>query len=135
MREIINTHDQLRAAGGGVAILPSYTGTRTQYFYGWAVYRLNAEGKQITTDPKAHWSDYGKKVFSTLGAKGVSSAERSRNALAAAKQWIAEQGWYDGEWTRNRVRDYVPRDINKRFPIRPTSPPPPLPDSHTARPR
>lgn len=117
-REIINTYDQLRAAGGGVAILSSYTGTRTQYFYGWAVWRVGANGKQIVTDPKAHWSDYGKKVFSATGAAGATPAERSRNALTQAKQWVAEQGWYDGEWTRNRMRDYVPREINKRFPLR-----------------
>lgn len=118
MREIVNTHDQLVAAGGGVAIMPAYTGTRTQYFYGWAIYRVNEHGKQVVTDPKAHWSDYGKKVFSTLGQKGNTPAERSRNALAAAKAWVAEQGWYDGEWTRNRRRSYVPKEINKRFPIR-----------------
>lgn len=117
--ETTNTHEQLVKAGGGVAITPSYTGTRTQYFYGWAIYRVNEHGKQIATDPKAHWSDYGKKVFSaSFGVEGGSPAERSRNALAAAKQWVAERGWYEGEWTRNRMRDYVPKEINKRFPLR-----------------
>lgn len=119
MREIINTYDQLRAAGGGVAIVPSYSGTRTKYFYGWGVMRVNGAGKQVITDTDAHWSDYGKKVFSaSFGTEGDTHAERSRNALIAAKKWIAEQGWYDGEWQRNRARDYVPKDINKRFPIR-----------------
>lgn len=115
---IINTYDQLRAAGGGVAISPSYTGARTEYFYGWAVWRVGADGRQIVTDPKAHWADYGKKVFSTTQAGGTTPAERSRNALAAAKKWVAERGWYDGEWMRNRMRDYLPKDINKRFPIK-----------------
>lgn len=117
-RDIINTHDQLRAAGGGVAIVPNYTGTRTQYFYGWAVYRVNEHGQQIATNPKAPWYDYGKQVFGAMGAGGKTPAERSRNALAAAKAWVAERGWYDGEWARNRARDYVPKDINARFPIR-----------------
>ena len=115
---VINTHDQLLLNGGGVAIVPSYGGTRTRYFYGWAVYRINKRGSQIVTDPNAHWSDHGKKVFSASLAEGETSVERSRNALAAAKKWVAEQGWYDGEWARNRIRDYVPKDVNKRFPIR-----------------
>lgn len=118
-REIINTYDQLRAAGGGVAIVPSYSGTRTQYFYGWGILRVNDKGKQVITDPAAHWTDNGKKVFSaSFGTEGDTRAERSRNALAQAKQWVAEQGWYNGEWTRNRMRDYVPKEINKRFPLR-----------------
>lgn len=117
-REIINTYDQLRAAGGGVAIIPNYTGTRTQYFHGWAIYRVNGQGKQVITDPDAHWSDYGKRVFSTLGQNGATPAERSRQALTAAKQWVAEQGLYNGEWQRNRARDYVPKEINQQFPIR-----------------
>jgi hypothetical protein len=82
--EIINTYQQLRAAGGGVAITPSYNGIRTQHFHGWAVYRVNAEGKQIVTDTNAHWSDYGKKVFSAHFRDGDSPAERSHNALAEA---------------------------------------------------
>lgn len=117
VKEIINTHDQLVAAGGGVAIMPSYTGTRTQYPYGWAVYRLNASGQRVITDPEAHWSDYGKRVFSHSKHSGT-PAEQKRASLETAKQWIAEQGWYEGEWVRNRMRDYVPKDINKQFPIR-----------------
>lgn len=118
-REIRNTHDQLMAAGGGVAIMPAYTGTRTMYRNGWVVYRLAANGKQIVTDPKAHWADYGKKWFSeSLQPNRATVKEARAAALETAKKWIAEQGWYDGEWKRNRQRDYVPADINKRFPIR-----------------
>ena len=117
--ETINTHDQLRRAGGGVAIMPSYVGVRTQYFYGWAVYRVGPDGKAIPTDPNAHWTNHGKKVFSKLSQQnGLTPAQRSSGALEAAKQWVAEQGWYNGEWARNRMRDYVPREINKRFPLR-----------------
>jgi hypothetical protein len=117
MNEAVNTHDQLRSAGGGVAIMPSYVGTRTQSFCGWAIYRVNGNGQQVVTDAKAHWQDYGKKVFSTLMVKGT-PAERSRTTLEMAKKWVAEQGWYDGEWARNRMRDYVPKEINKKFPLR-----------------
>jgi len=115
-RDIVNTHDQLRAAGGGVAIVPTYTGTRTQYPYGWGIYRMGADGKQIVTDSKAHWADYGKKIFSHNRHKGT-PAECKRLSLEEAKRWVAEQGWYDGEWKRNRMRDYVPAEINKRFPL------------------
>lgn len=112
-REIINTHDQLRAAGGGVAIVPASLPGRSPYQYGWAVYRVNAEGKGLVTDKDAAWYEYGKKVFSDLRSEGG-----RMGALAAAKAWVAEQGWYDGPWTRNRMRDYVPTEMNKQFPLR-----------------
>jgi hypothetical protein len=116
MAEAVNTHDQLRKAGGGVAIVPTYTGTRTQWPYGWGIYRIDANGQHIVTDPKAHWSNYGKKVFSHSNHQGT-PAERKRASLEQAKRWVAEQGWYDGEWKCNRMRDYVPAEINKRFPL------------------
>lgn len=111
----INTHQQLTLAGGGVAITLHYSGARREYVYGWAVYRVNGKGQQIITDPNVHWADYGKKVFR---GEGINFHERQRNALEQAKKWVAEQGWYTGEWKRNRMRDYVPSEINKRFPLR-----------------
>jgi hypothetical protein len=114
--EAINTHDQLCLAGGGVAITSSYGGARTLYFNGWAIYRI-ANGKQVVTDPNAHWQDHGKRVFHTFAESGT-PAERKRAALDAAKKWVAEQGWYDGKWARNRMHDYVPVHVNKQFPLR-----------------
>lgn len=76
-REIINTHEQLKAAGGGVAIQVCYSGIRERYVYGWSVYRVGPDGKQIDTDPNAHWSDYGKKVFRGEG-KSFSRAPAQR---------------------------------------------------------
>lgn len=113
---IVNTHCQLTANGGGVAIMPSYGGARTSHVNGWLIYRVGARGKQIPTDPDAHWSQYGRKWFSNRNHKGTFH-QRQAAALEDAKRWIAEQGWYDGEWKRNRQRDYVPAEINKRFPI------------------
>ncbi len=117
-KEIINTHDQMVAAGGGVAIVPAFAGTRTQYQCGWAIYRVNSNGQAVVTDPLAHWQNNHKKVFSDFAQDGSTTLERRRAALEAAKQWVAEQGWYSGEWARNRQRDYVPKDINKQFPLK-----------------
>jgi hypothetical protein len=113
-REIINTHDQLVAAGGGVALiyLASTAGQRGGMGARFHVYRIGADGRQRVTDPNAHWSDSHCKTFHVF----VKSREEQ---LAAAQAWVAEQGWYTGLWARNRMGDYVPADIHKRFPLRP----------------
>jgi hypothetical protein len=117
-RDLINTHDQLRAAGGGVAITVAYSSGRETYVSGWHVYRLGPDGKQIVTEAKGHFWDHGCKWFSLgMGRPGESFHEKKRRALAEAQAWVREQGWYDGEWKRNAVGDVVPADIQKRFPI------------------
>lgn len=118
MSEAINTHDQLRKAGGGIAITVATGGIRQTYVNGWYVYRLGPDLRPIPTNPDAPWYDHGKKWFGNSSAEGKTFHERQRNALETAKRWVAEQGWYDGEWVGNRDRCYVPKDINKRFPIR-----------------
>jgi hypothetical protein len=115
--QAVNTHEQLKFAGGGVAIVVTRGGARTDYVNGYGVYRLDAGGKVIPTRPGAPWYDYGKKVFLSSMLNG-NFHERQRAALAKAQQWVAAQGWYDGEWARNRSGDYVPAEINKRFPLR-----------------
>jgi len=110
-----NTYDQLRHAGGGVAISLNYGGTRQYYVYGYEVWRIGPKGEKIVTDPDASWFNYGKKVFR---GEGDNFHARQRDALAKAQAWVAEQGWYNGPWVRNRLRDYVPEEINKRFPIK-----------------
>jgi hypothetical protein len=117
-REVINTYHQLHAAGGGVALTAHYTGIRTMSFNGYGVYRVNTQGKQLVTDKDAHWQHYGMKIFSLSSAAGDTKKERKANALEAAKRWVAEQGWYTGKWERNRVQDYVSKEINERFPLR-----------------
>jgi len=121
MTEAINTHEQLKLSGGGVAIVLSYGGIRTQYVDGWSIYRVDSNGKQISTDTMAPWYCHGKKWISSTNLSGT-FAERQRAALELAKKWVAEQGWYDGEWSRNRLRDYVPTAVNKQFPIRKDQP-------------
>lgn len=118
-RAIINTHDQLSAAGGGVAIMVSYGGIRDRYVDGWIVYRLSGSGKAIATNPKAAWYHDGHKWFSMgMLSAGGSFHERRRKALESAVAWVKEQGWYDGEWKRNGMGDFVPVAVQKQFPIR-----------------
>lgn len=113
--EIINTHEQLFRAGGGVAICIFRGGARTDYVSGYTVYRVGADGREVKTDPGAPWYQYGRKWFAPGDGK---FHERQRAAFEAAKKWVAGQGWYSGEWARNRSKAYVPVEINKRFPIR-----------------
>jgi hypothetical protein len=117
IKEVVNTHDQLLLSGGGVAIVQSYGGTRTKYPNGWGIYRINRTGQKLVTDAKAHWQDFGKKIFYFIDYTGTTH-ERKRLALEAAKKWVAEQGWYDGVWARNRMFDYVPQLVNRNFPIK-----------------
>lgn len=108
----INTHDQLAAAGGGIAICPAYSGARRDYRNGWCVYHVNAVGQQVVTDKNAHFTDYGRKRF---GEFGTSRAE----ALEEAKRWVAETYGERGPWVRNRLGDYLPERIHKAHPLRP----------------
>lgn len=115
-REIMNTQDQLVADGGGFAILRSYSETRDRYFTGWAVYCIDASGEEVETDPKAHWTKYGRKHFSTFGSSRPN--DRGAEALKEAIAWVKYKGWYSGQWKRNGAWDYVPEGVNRRFPIR-----------------
>lgn len=106
-----NTHDQLRLAGGGVAIIASYSQGRDSAFNGWSVYRVGADGKQIDTAGKdAPWYHCGKKYFPAQRAGRMDSLE-------SAKAYVRAKGWYDGPWVRNRMYDYVPKAINEQFPL------------------
>jgi hypothetical protein len=107
---LINTHDQLTAAGGGPAITSIYTPGRDPVFCGWGVYRVNEHGKQVVTDAHAAWYNHGNKVFHTTRGDRMA-------ALQAAKDWVANYLGEPGPWVRNRMRDYVPRHINERFPL------------------
>jgi len=118
MREIINTHDQLIAFGGGVALLKAHGGIRTKYVSGVLVYRVNAKGHEVVTDPKAAWYHYHRKHFSNFLNREGTFPERQRMAEDAAKQWVAEQGWYDGPWVRNGFGDLVPEVVQKQFPLK-----------------
>lgn len=114
---IINTHDQLVAAGGGVAIVGAYGPGRDSGSDGVLVYRV-VNGRAVVTDSDAVWYFYGRKHFSAAFAAGrTARAEAQAQAAKTAQTWVREQGWYAGIWVRNAMRDYVPEDVQRRFPI------------------
>ena len=108
---IRNTMQQLNAAGGGIAIATHYCGMRTRSACGWNVWRIGQDGEVIPVDPGGPWFNYGRKVFYGRGAQRAV-------ALEQAKAWVAEKFGERGPWARNAAMDYVPRRINKSFPIR-----------------
>ena len=110
-RDVINTHDQLVHSGGGVAITPTYSQGRDNYFVGWHIYRVNAAGARLATDKQAAWYGNGCKSFVAI------ERDRGKAALLRAQQWVAEQGLYSGPWVRNAQRSYVPAAVNKAHPI------------------
>lgn len=107
-REIINTHDQLVRAGGGYAIVRR-VGPGSNRQSGWAIYLVNATGEPVATDPNGPWYNYKRLVFNQ-GTK--------RESLAKAQAWVAQKTGTQTKWSCNEMRDYVPADINKRFPCR-----------------
>lgn len=111
-RRLINTWDQLVAAGGGVGIFTAHTEGRSSRACGWAVYRVGADGKEIATAAGTPWYEHNRKTFywSTQNPK--------LDALEEVKAWIAEHLGERGPWKRNARRDYVPERIAKQFPIR-----------------
>lgn len=115
-QRIINTHDQLKAAGGGIAIIVAHGGIRETFVNGWYIYRVSKHGDQLITDPQAAWYNYGMKWFSNFG--DGSFHERNAVALGQARAWVAEQYGEHGPWVRNAQLDYVPERIQKAFPIR-----------------
>lgn len=107
---LINTFDQLVAAGGGCAIVTARSPGRTPRARGWSVYRINKSGQQVVTDPKAAWYEHGMKTFDWFG-------KTKAEAMAETQAWIAEEYGEHGPWARNAMRDYVPERINKAFPL------------------
>lgn len=110
-RPLVNTHDQLVAAGGGIAILYRARGSRPSSVPGWLVLRVDARGVEVATDSRAHFSSYGKKLF-IAGASDTRQA-----ALQKALDWVQQTYGEAGPWVMNAVRDYVPERIQKQFPI------------------
>lgn len=116
-----NTHEQIRAAAAAgyqwpFAIVGVHSGTRTLYFHGWAVYHPT-----ILTDPSNRPIDRakGRKEFPLFneGGEGGRAGQKKR-AIARAQGWVAGEYGYTGRWVRNRMGDYVPAEVHKRWPLR-----------------
>lgn len=117
-----NTFDQLRKAGGGIAIMKNWSGLRTLYVNGYSVFRVGEKGQEVPTNPHAHWYDRGRKVFTSFGKKGT-FAQRQLQAFEEARAWVAKTYGEQGPWVRNRMGDYLPARIHKQFPLRAPKPP------------
>lgn len=117
-RTPVNAHDQLRVAvaaglvpkdravgiGAAASPLPPWKQT------GWHVF-----SPFFQTDPAGRYYDNWMKTFSESRFEG-NWRERRAAALQLAMDWAREQ--YGIEfWTRNRRGQYVPADVNERFPI------------------
>jgi hypothetical protein len=116
-RRIYNTHGQLSAAGGGIAIVKSYGGIRDKFVDGWEIVHTGADRRPIPTDPKAPWYRHGAKWFSSFSHDGTFH-DRQRAALAEAQAWVADTYGERGPWARNAQGDFVPARIQKAHPIK-----------------
>lgn len=115
--ELVNTHEQLTAAGGGIAIIKAYAWGRDGNINGWHIYRVNEHGRKVATDLGAPWYHHECKWF--VSRANGTFHERQRQALEAARVWIAETYGELGPWVRNRLGDYLPERIHETFPLRP----------------
>lgn len=114
-RRLINTHDQLKAAHAAgrdqrscVAIGYAVNGGRSVLPAWWKVWSPFFE-----TNPDSAWYEYGGKTF-TMGT-GETHKERKAAALKTAQEWAVQFGVI--EWAKNRAGNYVPAEVQKRFPL------------------
>ncbi len=111
-KECINTYDQLcRACAEGilpkkhlVAITFVARVARGCTTSRWLVY-----SPWERTDPTAHWSNNGQKMFF------ASNREEKAENLVKAQEWVKSMRGYAGPWKRNGMGDYVPAVIADRF--------------------
>lgn len=117
---IINTYGQLKAASeagfdkrGLVAV--GYYGRPSGRMGIGQVSKWQVSSPFFQTDPNAPWYDYGNKAFPLYG-NGETPHQRKMNTLAKAQAW-AESEYGIKEWVKNRMGDYVPKEVNDKFPI------------------
>ena len=130
MPRLINTHDQLRAAVASglldqqhaLAIAPSYSagagndGPQN----GWLLF-----SPYFDTDPTASWYHHGQLWFgypetgpALLAAVPVAKVRKAQKELSLqAAVAHARQVYSLPEWSRNRLGDYVPAQVESTFPI------------------
>lgn len=122
IEEVTNTWEQLirwKKAGLNtrpVAIGPAHSpssrgpGLRNGWFV-WSPWEL--------TDPSGPWYYYNKMHFADCQYFGgdITRSEARKAALDAAKKW-ADEKYGPFNWVRNRMGEYVPKELNDLFPIR-----------------
>ena len=108
MKQVINTWDQQVAAlGDRIAIF--YSSGSKWRCASWKVYRIR-NGKQLATDATADWEDGKSKTFDVRGR--IDKKEKLQEAIAWA---IATYG--PREFVRNRMGDYVEKEVNDKYPL------------------
>ena len=111
---IVNSWDQcVRAGGDRIGISYYAARSRSVMPAHWRVWRL-VDGKEVKTDPKAAWYDNGCKTF--LLRLGTTHKERKAHALRDAVEWVKDR-YGERDFVKNRLGDYVEREVNERFPI------------------
>jgi hypothetical protein len=117
-RRIINTYDQLKAAGGGVAITVATSGGRDTYVSGWYVTRVNEKGELTDTDPGCQqWYHHKSKHFSCALPREQPFHVRRQLAFEQAAAWVHKTYGEAGPWQRNRQGDFLPQRIARKFPL------------------
>ena len=117
---IINTYDQCAAAGGDRIVIFRQTQITGRGYQSpaWQVARYK-NGQSIVTDPDTTWYNYGKKTFSLSSLnqkKGEAIGVFRARILAEAIAW-ANAKYGEREFVKNRMGDYVEREVNEKFPI------------------
>lgn len=104
---IINTWDQHQQAGGDRIVISYHPGhSRSPIGRGWCVLRYK-DGQQMVTKKNAAWYEHGCQWFYQFSG---------RKLPQEVVDWVTER-YGKRDFVRNRMRDYVEREVNERFPI------------------
>ena len=96
-----------------VAIVRFYGKSRSKVlqFQGWEVFSPNSP-----TDKDAHPFHYGCKYFSIYDVRDKPRSIARKIALQTAITW-SNENYGPFTWAKNALGDYVPKEINDKFPI------------------
>lgn len=122
-KQLINTYEQHCADGGDRIILYYHNAQTGRASTGakFSVSHMKA-GQQYITDSKAPWYNYGKMTFEVNWTHSKdfpregTVGQRRKQALAEATAWVTEK-YGAREFVKNRVGDYVEKEVNDKFPI------------------
>ena len=117
--QIINTYDQMVAAGGDriTIFVNHWRGTRETYRDGWHVSRMK-DGKWLVVDPSTKDDVYGLRGSNEFRRDRMGHwREQDARALELAIAWACEK-YGKREFVRNRRGDYVECEVNEKYPIR-----------------